>query len=267
MSYADAWQKWFHVIERGASCVNEKMVALADLQAAHAVLDIGTGIGEPALTAAKVLNNSGRVTAVDCDPQMIARGRERAQTQHIANIEYRVMRAEELRLPAQSFDAVLARWSMMFVEDLPSVYCIIRRLLRPGGRFVSAIWGPPDKVPALSLATRVAHEQLGLEPPRFGQNTAFALSDIDATAKQVRDAGFTDTSGEWIKVVYEFPTPDMFIEFRTDCATSFAALMQAASAERRRNMRTAIARALEPYRLADGSVRMENWAYCVTAHA
>lgn len=47
VSYADAWLKWFDVIEQGAEPLSMRMVELPGIGGGDKVLDIGTGIGEP----------------------------------------------------------------------------------------------------------------------------------------------------------------------------------------------------------------------------
>ena len=165
MSYADAWLKWFDVIERGAEPLSRRMLELAALGEADRVLDLGTGIGEPALAAARALGPRGRVRAIDGDPAMIALARERAAGAGVATVAFEVADIESVALDAASFDCILARWSLMFVEDLPRVLERLNRSLRRGGRLVMAVWAPAEQVPALTLARRIARETLGLEPP------------------------------------------------------------------------------------------------------
>ena len=263
-SYADAWKRWFPIIERGSVPLNRLMVERAEVRGARRVLDLGTGIGEPALTVADALGDGGRVVAIDHDPAMIAFARARAKETGVANIRFEVMSAEDLRFRARSFDAVLARWSLMFVDDPAAVFARLHSLVRPGGRFVAAVWGPPGQVPAISLARRVVHEHLGLEPPAHGPKTAFALSDTKALRCQLRDAGFGAPAGEWVPVVYEFVSPDAYIQFRSDCGSPLFADIEGLSEAARMSALEAVAQALEPHRQRSGSIRLVNWAYCVT---
>ena len=50
-SVAPAWQKWWRTIERGTEGVSRRLVELARIKPGSRVLDIATGMGEPALTA------------------------------------------------------------------------------------------------------------------------------------------------------------------------------------------------------------------------
>jgi cyclopropane fatty-acyl-phospholipid synthase-like methyltransferase len=50
---AAGWHDWWETIERAAQKVSDKIVQLAEIQPGDRVLDIATGIGEPAVTAAR----------------------------------------------------------------------------------------------------------------------------------------------------------------------------------------------------------------------
>ena len=60
---APGWQKWWKTIEVGADKVSHRLIELAEIKPGSRVLDIATGIGEPAVTAAKHVGNSGHVLA------------------------------------------------------------------------------------------------------------------------------------------------------------------------------------------------------------
>ena len=88
MSYAHAWVEWFPVIEKGAEKLNQRMLELAELDQAKSVFDIGTGVGEPALSCARRLGADGHVVAIDCDSAMIDYARQRAVELGISNLEF-----------------------------------------------------------------------------------------------------------------------------------------------------------------------------------
>ena len=54
-SVAAAWGRWWQTIEKGFQSLSDHMVAEAGIQPGHRVLDVATGIGEPALTAARAV--------------------------------------------------------------------------------------------------------------------------------------------------------------------------------------------------------------------
>ena len=137
---AEGWRRWWPAFERAAQLVNDKLVALAQVRAGSRVLDIATGSGEPALTAARVCGTSGRVVAVDLSAGMLAIARERIDAARLANVELVESDAASLAFDSHSFDAALCRWGLMFMPDLDGVLRGLHRVLKPGARFATAVW-------------------------------------------------------------------------------------------------------------------------------
>lgn len=116
---AAGWQKWWKTIEVGAEKVSVRVVKLADIKIGSRALDIATGIGEPAITAARHVGDSGHVLAVDISSQMLSIAKQRALSLGLQDvIEFREGEAENIDLPAATFDAVLCRWGLMLMRNL-----------------------------------------------------------------------------------------------------------------------------------------------------
>ncbi|HZT34923.1 MAG TPA: methyltransferase domain-containing protein, partial [Nitrososphaera sp.] len=73
---AQGWKRWWSVFEQGGQILSDRLVELAKAKPGDRVLDIATGIGEPAITAAKKMQNKGQVTAFDLSPAMLAIAKE-----------------------------------------------------------------------------------------------------------------------------------------------------------------------------------------------
>ena len=129
----------------------EHLVARADLQPGHHVIDLGTGTGSVALQVAATIAPDGRVTAVDISPDMLALARQRAAGAGPTNIVFQEGRAEALPVANESADAVLACLSMMYVIDRGAAAREIARVLRPGGRLVAAVWAGPERADIVLL--------------------------------------------------------------------------------------------------------------------
>src|ERR1700693_3859838 len=84
---AEGWKRWWPTFERAAQTVNDRLVELAAVRAGTPVLVIAPGSGEPALTAPRVVGQSGRVVAVDMSPGMLAIARERVDAAGLTNVE------------------------------------------------------------------------------------------------------------------------------------------------------------------------------------
>ncbi len=261
---AAAWAAWWPMIEAGAKPVCERMLALAELAPGDAVLDLASGIGEPAASAARVVGPGGRVVATDLSPTMVQLGRQRMAELGLDNVEFRQMDAEAPDLAPGQFDVALARWGLMFVDDLAACLDGLHRLLKPSGRLALAVWAAPEQAPALSLAHGILDQELGFPPPAPDERTAFQLNDRAALEASLAAAGFGEIAGETVNVVYHFDSPATYVTFRQE-VSSINRKLEAFPPEQVEAAWRAVARAAEAYRTADGTLRMDNTSICLAA--
>lgn len=93
------------------------------------VLEVGCGAGALSM---RVQNELGsEVTAIDTSERMVNLTRERG-------VDARVADVQQLPFDAGSFDCVAAGWVLYHVADRKSAISECARVLRPGGRFVTA---------------------------------------------------------------------------------------------------------------------------------
>jgi ubiquinone/menaquinone biosynthesis C-methylase UbiE len=122
----------------------EGVIARAALRQGERVLDLGTGTGTAAAEAARAVGSRGSVLAVDPSAEMVALARRRAGQPGVTAFQVEVGAAEAIPAESETFDAVLASLSLMFVIDRAAALREIARVLRPGGRLVAAVWGGPE---------------------------------------------------------------------------------------------------------------------------
>src|SRR5687768_13290017 len=226
-SVAAGWKKWWPTIENGARFVSRRMIELAEVEPGHRVLDIATGIGEPALLAANRVGPAGRVVATDLSFRMLDIARERATTLGLANVEFMEADAERLDFPDGSFDAILWRWGLTDLPDPRDTLLAIRRMLVPSGSFVTAVWeAGPKARPLASLAMTVAREMFDLPSPRPEEPSPSLSESVEAAveAALIR-AGFSDVRMEAMTLTLEFASADDCTQYLMDVSPLFAALL------------------------------------------
>lgn len=260
---AAGWQQHWAIWERAAQHVNVRLIELAQVEAGHQVLDIATGLGEPAFTAARRVGPAGRVVATDVSPQMLALAHEGARMLGLKNIEFREMDAEEPDLPEHSFEAILCRWGLMFLPHLATALSKLRQLLVPGGRFAAAVWGPPERAPALSVPMGIIREVRALPPPPAGTPGTFDLGDARLMEHAFMQAGYTAVHTEWLTVIFAYASIEEFIQERQATSASTRALLAEVSAPEQVAIWQAVATALRPYTTAEGGLQIPNDALCV----
>ncbi len=260
---ASGWRKWWQSFERGSQHLSDRLVELADVRPGQRVLDVATGIGEPAVTAARRVGPMGSVVATDQAPQMLAIARERAAELGLHNMDFREMDAEALDLPENTFDAILCRMGLMFFPNLAVALGRMWRLLMPGGRLAAAVWDVPAKVPSVSLPMGVVRRILQLPPPPAGTPGLFSLADSTALEQALTRAGFADVRSERLTVTREFASAEAYVRFLQDINAPLKAILANQPAQRQAEVWQAIGEAAQQYATADGSIRMLNEAICV----
>ena len=114
----------------------DAMVSRLHPRAGERVLDLAGGTGDIAL---RILDRApdAVVTVVDLTPAMLAVGRDRAIDRGImAGIDWVAGNAEQLPLADRTVDAVTIAFGLRNVTRRDRALAEIRRVLRPGGRFL-----------------------------------------------------------------------------------------------------------------------------------
>jgi len=127
------------------------------------VLDVATGTAGVALEIAR--RSQADVTGVDITEAMLQRGRERVHASGLdSRVTLEVGRAEALRFPDASFDAVSFTYLLRYVADPAATIKELARVLRPGGVMASLDFFVPRNVAwcaAWRAYTRVALPAMG----------------------------------------------------------------------------------------------------------
>jgi SAM-dependent methyltransferase len=177
---------YFREVDPRFAPVVENVIRRADLKPGQHVLDLGTGTGAVAIAAAPLVGPDGRGTAVDISPEMLMLARRRMRDLGLKNVHLREGRAEALPAADGVFDVVLASLSLMYAIDRGAAAREIRRVLRPGGRLVAAVWAGPDQCDIVLFQQTAG--RFAPPPPVPGVGPG-ALADPAGFLAQLSDAG------------------------------------------------------------------------------
>jgi ubiquinone/menaquinone biosynthesis C-methylase UbiE len=260
---APGWQKWWKTIESATEGVSKRLVELAEIRPGSTVLDIATGIGEPALTAAKQVGKTGEILAIDISPQMLSFAKERAISLGLQDVvEFKEGDAESIDLPSSTFDAALCRWGLMFLPNPKAGLSNIYGSLVKGGHFAAAVWASPDKVPFISVPMNIVLKETNSVPQ--GTLGPFSMSDQNNLKKFYEESGFMHHIIERINVVSEFDSTNSFTAFTIDHGgPALQKILAGETNERREQIAKAISKGSEKYADSTGKVRFENEAILI----
>lgn len=105
------------------------------LRAGSTVADIGAGGGWFSVRAARRVGKNGKVLAEDINPRAIETIRERAEREHLPEIETVLGTPDDPKLPPDSLDAAIMLRVYHEVAHPPLMLEALHRALKPGGRF------------------------------------------------------------------------------------------------------------------------------------
>lgn len=101
------------------------------------VLDLGSGAGDNAFAASRIVGPTGQVVGVDRSGAAVARATERAAARRLRNVTFRVGDMHERQGGAGSFDAIIGRLVLMYASDPAAVLRRQAESLADGGVVVA----------------------------------------------------------------------------------------------------------------------------------
>ena len=123
-------------MERGHRPVGEQAIELMNVPPDARVLDVGCGNGWASrLLAAKA--SAGRVVGIDIADEMIRLARESSAS--FPNVEFQVASAEKLPFRDGEFTHAFSMESLYYYADILGALREIKRVLAPGGLFVTVV--------------------------------------------------------------------------------------------------------------------------------
>lgn len=253
---AAGWNKTSPETLSTADQHNQRMIAAAGIEQGFSVLDLASGTGEPAITIARHVGDTGSVVATDGVSEMLNGARRRAATLELATISFVVADMVHLPYPDAAFDAVTCRFGIMFPLNAVGAAAEARRVLTPGRKAAYMVHGPYEDNTQFMVVREATLTFLGKEiPKRPVQRHRFG--DTGAIARVMTAAGFTDVEELEFKETRDVPAGEPF--WRTSLERSFAKEYGAMGEDERGPLDRAIEEAFRPY--------SENGVYRLQTHA
>jgi SAM-dependent methyltransferase len=257
-SAAKGWHDWQELIFDSTAPVSRRLVELAEIEPGDRVLDVAAGTGEPSLTAAQLVGPEGQVVATDISPEMLSYARERAEAAGIGNVEYVEADASALAFPPESFDAAVSRWGIIFEPEAEAAAARIRGFLKPGSRMAISSWGPPERVPMLSVPMRTVMTRLNVPPPPPGTPGPLSRPTAEAIGGLLEGGGFKDVEVEEVEIGMDWDSPEEFARFVQEIAPPVSALMADHPQEVQDETWAAVVEAARERAGEDGKVHLKN---------
>lgn len=179
----------------------------AGLKPGMQVLDVGCGVGDVTLEAARMVGPEGTVLGLDKSDQAIAIAKRRAEAAGLGNTEFQ---AADLNgfAPDQTFDAIVGRFILLHMPNPAAAISALLPHLKPGGAiaFIEMDIRAATAVPKMPLFEKSLHfitevyTRVGLEPDMGSK--LFATFRSAGLKPQL--AGSVRIEGPWASAPYEY---------------------------------------------------------------
>jgi ubiquinone/menaquinone biosynthesis C-methylase UbiE len=262
---APAWDEHADYIDTRAAALTERLLAIADLQPGEHVLELACGPGGAGLQAATRVTPSGAVIVSDVAPEMTAIAAARARG--LPNVSARPLDLERIDEPDDAYDVVLCREGLMFALDPAGAAAELRRVLRPGGRFAVAVWGPRERNPWLSVVFDTVSDMVGAPVPPPGIPGPFSLDDADRLAGVLAAGGLADVTVEEVAVPLRAGSFDEWFTRTSAIAGPLAARLAAMPDSARAALRARLRTGTAPYATAGGGLDIPGVSLVASGHA
>jgi SAM-dependent methyltransferase len=202
---AHFWEKHRESIRHMFTPVTQALVEDAFIGSRYAVLDIATGPGEPALSVAALVGSEGKVIGIDPVPEMVAAARRAAEHYAFSNTQFEVASADDLPFPADTFDAVISRFGVMFFPFPIEAVREMLRVLKPGRKLALAVWHFVETNPFLDTMSRVIERYVDSPPPAPDAPDAFRFASPGKLRAILNDAGAIAPSERLLQFTIQAP--------------------------------------------------------------
>ncbi|MBX3334205.1 MAG: methyltransferase domain-containing protein [Nitrospira sp.] len=245
---ADGWEKWDRFFDEQMAFLNHRLVGDARLRAGLRVLDLGSGTGYPALLTAQTVGTSGGVIGIDLAEQMLEAARRKAAVLKLSNVTFRTGDVTTLPFEAASFDAVISRFCLMFLPEIPKAVAEIARVLKQDTWVAAAVWSAPEKNPYLKIPIDIIKQFIEIPPAEPSAPGIFRLAKSGELAGMFQQAGFADISDDEFLGDVGFPSADNYFSSLMDIAAPIQNLWTKLNPVQQKDAKQRILDATEQYR-------------------
>ncbi len=242
-----AWQKWHTHLADFTRQVTAALLQSAQLRPGMKVLDLASGVGDPALSETAAIAPNGKVTATDLNPAMLDFIRDQARQRNITNINFRQATAESLPFPDASFDAVTCRFGIMFFPDLNKSLRECLRVLKPNSRATFIAWGRREQ-PFFACTGGILMKHIELPKPDPDAPNIAMFGEPNRMRTALESAGFANAKEEFRTVGGRWQgTVDEYWHQFSEVAAPFSVILNQLSPDSKTQAVTEIKSALKKY--------------------
>ncbi len=250
---APYWEKNREIIRQMFVPITQALAETAKITGGETVLEVATGPGEPALSVAAQLRPDGRVFGIDPIPEMIAAARRASSQLELTNVQFEVASADQLPFPADTFDAVISRFGVMFFPSPLEGIREMLRVLKRGRKLALAVWHLAEGNPFHYVLSRVVDRYIESPPLPPDAPDAFRFASPGKLLKIFEKAGVAAPTERLFKFNIEAQLPpEDFWTLRIEMSDKLREKIRKLSNEQRKKVKREALESLREYNTPSG---------------
>ena len=170
----------------------------AGMKPGDTVVDLGSGAGNDAFIARKIVGTEGRVVGIDFTQEMIAKAEQNKESLGFKNVEFKQGEIENLPIEDNFANVIISNCVLNLVPDKAAAFSEIYRTLKPGGHLCVSDIVLKGELP----------EKLREQAEMYAGCISGALQQ-DEYLKHIQNAGFSSVE---IKKTKNIGVPDELLE-------------------------------------------------------
>lgn len=108
----------------------------ANIKKGDTVIDLGSGAGNDAFIARRIVGEQGKVIGIDMTPEMVIKALQNNQKLGYSNVEFVLGEIENMKVVrSNSVDVAISNCVMNLVTEKEKAFNEVHRVLKPGGHF------------------------------------------------------------------------------------------------------------------------------------
>jgi ubiquinone/menaquinone biosynthesis C-methylase UbiE len=250
---APFWERHRDIIRQMFAPITQALVEDGEIESQHSVLDIATGPGEPALSVAAMAGTNGKVFGIDPIPEMVTAARRAAERLGLKNVQFDVAFADQLPFPADTFDAVISRFGVMFFPSPLDGVREMLRVLKPERKMALAVWHYAERNPFHYTLSRVIDRYVDSPPLAPDALDAFRFARPGKLKDVLAEAGAMDAFERLLQFRIQAPVSvEDFWTLRQEMSDKLRERMAMLSKQQASEVKSEMLEALSEYSTGEG---------------
>lgn len=233
------WKKWDLLTMNFFKTQGDEIIQFIKPKGSDLILDVASGTGEPGLSIASLLTES-RIIISDLSEGMLQVAKEKAVEREITNIETKVANVCELPFADNTFDAISCRLGFMFFPDVFLATKELRRVLKPGGRIATTVWGSPHKNYWATCIMENIKKHIEIPELKEGTPNVFRCSEDRFISNLFAKVGFKNIIEKEIIGEMKYKNAEEYWDFMTSIAAPIVDVFQSTEEKVKNTIRTEV---------------------------